>query len=144
MVSQILGGGDPAEVAQLAQLLDFVDSELLGSCNFEFLQVPVLQLGHAQCMEQRQLPAQCHCCQWLSCRNLQVGRTGRAEETDPSWLQAFLRAVLQIHGEAIMEHDELRRRAKQIEQHLRKSWSRIESLVEKTRCMVGLLSNQQI
>ncbi len=52
--------------------------------------------------------------------------------------------MLQIHGEAIMEHDELRRRAKQIEQHLRKSWSRIESLVEKTRCMVGLLSNQQI
>ncbi len=83
MVSQILEGGDPAEVAQLAQLLDFVDAELLGSCNFEFLQVPVLQLGHAQCMEQRQLPAQCHCCQWLSCRNLQVGRAGRAEETEP-------------------------------------------------------------
>lgn len=59
-------------------------------------------------------------------------------------LQAFLRAVLQIHGEAITEHKELRQRAAQIEQHLRKSWSRIESLVEKTRCMVGLLSNQQI
>lgn len=59
-------------------------------------------------------------------------------------LQAFLRVVLQIHGEAVMEHEELRRRASQIEQHLRKSWNRIEALVEQTRCMVGLLSNQQV
>jgi U3 small nucleolar RNA-associated protein 21 len=58
-------------------------------------------------------------------------------------VQAFLRVVLQIHGEAIMEHEQLRQRASQIEQHLRKSWTRIETLVEQTRCMVGLLSNQQ-
>ena len=59
-------------------------------------------------------------------------------------LQAFLRVVLQIHGEAVMEHEQLRRRASLIEQHLRKSWNRIEALVEQTRCMVGHLSNQQV
>ena len=36
---QILEGGDPVEVERLAQLLDYVDAELLGNCNFEFLQV---------------------------------------------------------------------------------------------------------
>lgn len=39
---QILEGGDSAEVKRLAQLLDFVDAELLGSCNFEFMQVLLL------------------------------------------------------------------------------------------------------
>lgn len=59
-------------------------------------------------------------------------------------VQAFLRAVLQIHGEAMMQHEQLWRRAARIEQHLRRSWARIEALVEQTRCMVGLLNNQQI
>ena len=36
---QILEGGDPAEVERVAQLLEYVDAELLGNCNFEFLQV---------------------------------------------------------------------------------------------------------
>ena len=36
---QILEGGDLAEVERVAQLLDYVDAELLGNCNFEFLQV---------------------------------------------------------------------------------------------------------
>jgi hypothetical protein len=36
---QILEGGDPAEVERVGQLLEYVDAELLGNCNFEFLQV---------------------------------------------------------------------------------------------------------
>ena len=59
-------------------------------------------------------------------------------------VQAILRAVLQIHGEAIMEHKDLRQRAAQLEGHLRRSWTRIESLVENVRCMVGHLGNVQI
>lgn len=40
--AQILEGGDPAEVDRVAQLLDYVDAELLGNSNFEFLQVLIL------------------------------------------------------------------------------------------------------
>ena len=38
----MLEGDDPGDVHRLAQLLDFIDAELLGGCNFEFLQVRLL------------------------------------------------------------------------------------------------------
>lgn len=141
----------------MAQLLDFVDAELLGNCNFEFLQVaaysaacPTTALRCTMLHSERAV-SQPHCLTATS-RELVDASAGRSVNSsvrvsEPSCAmrpQAFLRAVLQIHGEAILEHEQLQQRAAQIEQHLRKSWSRIEALVEQTRCMVGLLNNQQI
>jgi len=60
------------------------------------------------------------------------------------FLQALLRATLRVHGDSIMQYDGLRRKAVQIETHLRKSWTRIDSLVERVRCMVGVLGSAQM
>ncbi len=151
---QILEGGDPAEVERVAQLLDYVDAELLGNCNFEFLQVtgpPCLHPEYALyawlgVSSDSSASVYAYCFQNTNCSQIAPGgcRDIHARTLVRTSLQAFLRVVLQIHGEAVMEHEELRRRASQIEQHLRESWNRIEALVEQTRCMVGLLSNQQV
>lgn len=64
--------------------------------------------------------------------------------TSYEFAQALLQATLQIHGEAIMQHDELRRQASRIEKHLRLSWSKVDRMVESVRCMLGLLSSTQL
>lgn len=58
-------------------------------------------------------------------------------------LQALLRVALQVHGETIAEHAELRERAQRAQQRLSATWRRLDGLLQSTRCMVGFLGNLQ-
>lgn len=55
----------------------------------------------------------------------------------------MLRVTLQVHGETIGEHAELRERAQRAQQRLASTWRRLDSLLQSTRCMVGFLGNLQ-
>ncbi len=57
--------------------------------------------------------------------------------------QALLRVTLQVHGETIAEHAELRERAQRAQQRLSATWRRLDGLLQSTRCMVGFLGNLQ-
>lgn len=63
--------------------------------------------------------------------------------THHPFLQALLRVTLQVHGETIAEHAELRERAQRAQQRLSATWRRLDGLLQSTRCMVGFLGNLQ-
>lgn len=66
-----------------------------------------------------------------------------ATHTNFEFVQALLRVTLQVHGETIVEHAELRERAQRAQQRLAATWRRLDGLLQSTRCMVGFLGNLQ-
>lgn len=57
--------------------------------------------------------------------------------------QALLRVALQVHGDTVMQHEELREAAQRTQQRLAATWRRLDGLLQSCRCMVGLLGNIQ-
>ena len=66
-----------------------------------------------------------------------------ASNSNFEFIQAFLKLLLQIHGEAIMQQPDLQLQAKQLQIVLAKSWSRIDQLLQSSRCMLGFFGNLQ-
>lgn len=60
------------------------------------------------------------------------------------FIQAFLKLFLQIHGDTVMQHKGLQTQAQQVQQVLASSWSRIDQLLQSTRCMLGFFGNTQM
>lgn len=59
------------------------------------------------------------------------------------FIQAFLKLLLQIHGDVIMQHSDLQLKAKDVQSVLAKGWSRIDQLLQSSRCMLGFFGNLQ-
>lgn len=59
------------------------------------------------------------------------------------FIQAFLKLLLQIHGDVIMQQPELQLPAKEVEVVLADGWSRIDQLLQSARCMLGFFGNLQ-
>ena len=59
------------------------------------------------------------------------------------FIQAFLKLLLQIHGETIMQQAELQQIAQEVQAVLAKAWSRIDQLLQSSRCMLGFFGNLQ-
>ena len=57
---------------------------------------------------------------------------------DLPW-QALLRAVLAVHGDTILMHDSLRKRAGALQKRLAASWNRLDSLMKNVQCLVNFL-----
>ena len=56
-------------------------------------------------------------------------------------MQAFLRAVLAVHGETLMGDEQLRKCAAALECQLAKSWGRLDTLLQSVHCMVNFLGS---
>lgn len=66
-----------------------------------------------------------------------------ASNSNFEFVQAFLKLVLQIHGEIIMQEPDLQLQAKDVQDVLSQSWSRIDQLLQSSRCMLGFFGNLQ-
>lgn len=56
-------------------------------------------------------------------------------------LQAFLRVILQIHCDTIMQHEVLREKARRLEAEMQATWGKMYNLLQSTRCMVNFFGN---
>ena len=59
------------------------------------------------------------------------------------FVQAFLKLFLQVHGDTVMQHQGLQLQAQQVQQALALSWSRVDQLLQSSRCMLGFFGNSQ-
>ena len=59
------------------------------------------------------------------------------------FVQAFLKLLLQIHGDTIMQQEKLQQAASELQTVLGKSWSRLDQLLQSSRCMLGFFGNLQ-
>ena len=59
------------------------------------------------------------------------------------FVQAFLKLLLQIHGDTIMQQEQLQQAASEVQSVLAKSWSRLDQLLQSSRCMLGFFGNLQ-
>ncbi len=59
------------------------------------------------------------------------------------FIQAFLKLLLQIHGDTIMQQPDLQHKAKDVQRVLARGWSRIDQLLQSARCMLGFFGNLQ-
>lgn len=66
-----------------------------------------------------------------------------ASNSNFEFIQAFLKLVLQIHGDTLMQQPDLQLQAKDVQDVLSKSWSRIDQLLQSSRCMLGFFGNLQ-
>ena len=60
------------------------------------------------------------------------------------FVQAFLKVFLQLHGDTVMQHQGLQQQAQQVQAALAVSWSRVDQLLQSSRCMLGFFGNSQI
>ena len=49
----------------------------------------------------------------------------------------------QIHGDAIITHEQLAAAAERLQRRLKASWRKVDELLMATRCVVDFLSNTQ-
>jgi len=47
----------------------------------------------------------------------------------------------QVHGDALISHEQLAGAAERMQRRLRASWRRLDDLLQSTRCVVDFLSN---
>ena len=59
------------------------------------------------------------------------------------FIQAFLKLLLQIHGDVIVQRPDLQLQARDVQSVLAKGWSRIDQLLQSARCMLGFFGNLQ-
>lgn len=59
------------------------------------------------------------------------------------FIQAFLKLLLQIHGDTIMQRPDLQLKAQDVQKVLAQGWSRIDQLLQSARCMLGFFGNLQ-
>lgn len=60
------------------------------------------------------------------------------------FIQAFLKLFLQVHGDTVLQHEGLQQQAQEVQHVLAANWSRIDHLLQSTRCMLGFFGNSQI
>ena len=56
-------------------------------------------------------------------------------KTNFEFIQAILHVTLQIHGDTIMQHAQLRQQAQLVHQQLSNAWSNVEHSLQRTLCM---------
>ena len=66
-----------------------------------------------------------------------------ASNSNFEFIQAFLKLLLQIHGEVIMQDSDLQQQAKDLQLVLARGWSRVDQLLQSSRCMLGFFGNLQ-
>ncbi|MBA0679159.1 hypothetical protein Goari_010948 [Gossypium aridum] len=59
------------------------------------------------------------------------------------FIQAVIRLFLKIHGETIRRHPKLQGKAKKLLEIQSDVWQKIDTMFQRTRCMVTFLSNSQ-
>lgn len=74
---------------------------------------------------------------------LRMVKTELASNSNFEFIQAFLKLLLQIHGDIIMQQLDLQQQAQEVQVVLGKGWSRIDQLLQSSRCMLGFFGNLQ-
>ena len=74
---------------------------------------------------------------------LKMVKSELASNSNFEFVQAFLKLLLQIHGDIIMQQPSLRKQAQEVQVVLAKGWSRIDQLLQSSRCMLGFFGNLQ-
>ena len=74
---------------------------------------------------------------------LRVVKSELASNSNFEFIQAFLKLLLQIHGDIILQQPDLQLQAKDVQDVLSKSWSKIDQLLQSSRCMLGFFGNLQ-
>lgn len=74
---------------------------------------------------------------------LRVVKSELASNSNFEFIQAFLKLLLQIHGDIILQQPGLQLQAKDVQDVLSKSWSKIDQLLQSSRCMLGFFGNLQ-
>ena len=74
---------------------------------------------------------------------LKVIRSELKANANFEFIQAFLKLLLQIHGDIIMQQSDLQLQAREVQAVLAKGWSRIDQLLQSARCMLGFFGNLQ-
>lgn len=66
-----------------------------------------------------------------------------ASNSNFEFVQALLRAVLLVHGDAIMKRPAVKEAAERLYARLEATWTRVSDTLHHVRCMVGLLGSLQ-
>lgn len=74
---------------------------------------------------------------------LMVVKSELESNSNFEFIQAFLKLLLQIHGDTIMQQPDLQHKAQDVQKVLAKGWSRIDHMLQSARCMLGFFGNLQ-
>ncbi|KAL3149179.1 hypothetical protein ABBQ32_002010 [Trebouxia sp. C0010 RCD-2024] len=74
---------------------------------------------------------------------LRMVKSELASNSNFEFIQAVLKLLLQIHGDVIMQQPDLQQQAKEVQVVLANAWSRIDQLLQSSRCMLGFFGNLQ-